>query len=244
MNITPRHLISGLTATGIAILTVIAGGIDRVQAATINTLYNTGVDATGVALADGTVGDPHYQLISVPGSSTTDIRTRTSAGGYPFVSSLDNTISSWIGPNNANSLISPPGDYTYRTTFSLAGLLANTASITGNWSTDNVGLKILLNGVDTGVSANSVYGSSSTFTISSGFGSGINTLDFVVNNVLDGGTTLGPTALRVEMSGSADSAASVPEPSALLGTAIAFSSIAILKRKTTKTESNSTVKSI
>ncbi len=242
MNIKPHRLISGVTATGIAILAVIGGGIDRSLAATITTLYNTGVDAAGVALTDGTVGDPHYTLISVPGVSTTDIRTRTSAGGYPFASSVDNAISSWIGPNNANSLISPPGDYTYRTTFSLAGLLANTASITGNWSTDNTGLKILLNGVDTGVSANTVYGSSSAFTISSGFGSGLNTLDFVVNNVLDGGTTLGPTALRVEMSGTAASA--VPEPSALLGTAIAFSSIVVLKRKMTKKENNSPVTSI
>ncbi|HWR88591.1 MAG TPA: hypothetical protein VN277_09250, partial [Acidiferrobacterales bacterium] len=46
------------------------------SAATI-TLFNTGVDAAGAVLADGTIGDPHYRLISKP-AGTSDIRIITS----------------------------------------------------------------------------------------------------------------------------------------------------------------------
>src|SRR5205809_239699 len=62
-------------------------------------LFNTGVDACGNPLADGTIGDPHYELIAVP-SGTTDIRVRTLAGGYPVPPYIpDNPDSAWIGPN-------------------------------------------------------------------------------------------------------------------------------------------------
>jgi hypothetical protein len=44
----------------------------------------------------------------------------------------------------------PVGAYDYRTTFNLAGFNPSTASITGQWSTDNEGVEILINGVATG----------------------------------------------------------------------------------------------
>jgi len=181
------------------------------QAATI-TLFNTGVDASGTPLADGTIGDPHYALVSVPGG-TTDIRVRTAAGGYPIPPYIgDDAVSAWIGPNNDAQVDGPVGFYTHRTTFSLAGFNAATASISGGWSTDNDGVRILLNGVDTGNPGTGFAQFSSgfaSFAVNSGFNSGVNTLDFVVNN---GG---GPTALRVELSGSAALAGGgVPEPAA------------------------------
>jgi hypothetical protein len=189
---------------GLAIAAVVA--VAQANAATITGLYNTGIGSSGV-LSDGTIGDPHYSLTGVP-SGTTDIRVRTSAGGYPAnVYIGDNTTSAWIGPNNDTQVNGAVGYYTYRTTFSLSGFDPSSATITGGWSTDNDGVKILLNGVDTGNPVTSFTQFSSgfaPFAISTGFTSGLNTLDFVVNN---GG---GPTALRVEMTGTATA---VPEPS-------------------------------
>ena len=58
------------------------------QAAAI-TIFNTGVNGSGASLSDGTIGDLHYTLVSVPGGSTSVTRLRTSAGGYP--------VPPWIG---------------------------------------------------------------------------------------------------------------------------------------------------
>ncbi|MBX9579709.1 MAG: hypothetical protein K2X87_05315, partial [Gemmataceae bacterium] len=196
-------------ALALALAAVCAAG--RSDAAVIPGLFNTGVDAAGVGLPDGTVGDPHYSLIIVPGG-TTEILVRTSAGGFPippyFVG--DETTSTWIGPNNDFILDGPEGTYVYRTTFDLTGLDPSTAVITGGWSTDNNGVDILINGVSTGYTTafEQFAIGFADFTISDGFVDGINTLDFVVNN---GG---GPTALRVELSGTADPAA-VPAPAGL-----------------------------
>jgi hypothetical protein len=163
-------------------------------------LFNTGVDACGRPLADSTIGDPHYALISVP-SGTTGIRVRTSAGGFPVPPYMaDNSDSAWIGPNGDAMLNGPTGQYMYRTTFSLTGLALSSVSIAGKWSTDNDGVRIVLNGTDTGNPPTDFSQYSlgfAPFTISSGFVPGLNTLDFVVNN--DGG----PTALRVEMTSTA-----------------------------------------
>jgi hypothetical protein len=169
----------------------------------LTTLYNTGVDASGTPLPDATISDPHYSLLSVPGGSTTDIRVRTSAGGYPIDPSHyigDDSLSAWIGPNNDPALDGPVGLYDYRTTFDLTGFNPLTAQITGRWTTDNAGVSILLNGVNTGIPATSATQFNAgfvPFSITSGFQAGVNTLDFIINN--DGG----PTALRVEMTGTA-----------------------------------------
>jgi len=182
----------------------------------ITTLFDTGVSASGTPLSNG-AAEIHYTLTSVP-SGTTAVRVATSANGFPIPPWLaDDTTSAWIGPSSDSSLDGPVGSYDYHMTFSLSGFLAASASIIGEWSTDNEGLDILLNGVSTGqtIPTDTSYTSFHAFTLSSGFVSGANTLDFIVNN--DGG----PTGLRVEMTGTATVAA-VPEPAslALLGTAL------------------------
>ncbi len=197
----------------------------QARADVIPTLFNTGVDSAGAVLPGDTIGDPHYSLISVPGG-TSDIRIISSAGGWPIPPYMaDNTSSRWIGPNNDADLTGPVGTFIYRTTFSLAGFAPGTASILGGWSTDNNGLDILLNGVSLGFTTPFTSFSSgfSPFAISSGFVAGVNTLDFVVNN---GGL---PTALRVEMSGTA----AVPEPSslALLAGAGTSALLLVLRRR-------------
>lgn len=226
MKMTTRSLIGGFAIGGLSTLALAFGPVDRAQAATIASLYNTGVDASGAVIADG-ASESHYTLTSLPGG-TSNLIARTDVGGFPIPPWLgNNTTSAWIGPSNDLALNAPGGDYTYRTTFDLSSFVASTAQITGRWSTDNTGVDIFLNGTSLGLTQGGFGAFSPDFTIASGFTSGVNTLDFVVNN---GG---GPTGLRVELTGTAN-AASVPEPSDMLGTAIAFGSIVMLKRKLTK----------
>jgi hypothetical protein len=186
-------------------------------------LFNTGVDAGGVVLANGTTPDPHYSLIAVPSGSSATL-VLSSAGGFPIGPWLgDNALSRWIRPNNGGTSgqdSDPAGTYVFRTTFDLTGLNPLTASISGGWSTDNNGSSVLLNGVNTGIAATSFtqfQTGFAPFTISSGFVAGINTLDFVVVN--GAGTSGNPTGLRVEMTGNA-AVAPVPEPSTYIAGAL------------------------
>ena len=170
-------------------------------------IFNTGVDTLGNPLPNGTVGDLPYVLTSVPGG-TTDLQVRTSAGGFPIGPWIgDDSLSAWIRPNNPGSN-DPGGTFDYQTTFDLTGLNPATAVLIGQWATDDAGSDILINGVSTGQTAAGFTGWSS-FTLSSGFIAGVNTLDFIVYNVPQ--VTGNPTGLRVEMSGTA----AVPEPSSL-----------------------------
>jgi len=177
--------------------------------ALIGSLYNTGVSSSHAVLPDGTVGDPHYALVLVPGG-TTQTLVRSSTGGFPIPPWLgDDGSSAWIGPNNASDLDGPAGEYIYRTTFDLTGLIPGTASISGLWSTDNLGDDILINGVSTGqsISDPQSFRTFTPFTINSGFVEGMNTIDFVITNLPFDGRN--PTGLRVEMTGTA---AITPEP--------------------------------
>lgn len=173
--------------------------------AQVQNLFNTGISNNGSLLADGTIGDPHYSLITVP-SGTTDIRIRTEAGGYPVNAAghwlLDDGLSTWIGPNNNSQLSSPGGAYDYQTTFYLPTM--QMVDILGRWATDNTGTDILLNGTSTGnMTTGGADGFShwSSFAINAMGVEGINTLDFLVQNA-----GAGPAGLRVEI---------VPEPSVL-----------------------------
>jgi hypothetical protein len=237
------------TCPKIFLLAAIGGlCINKADGVSITTLYNTGVSGSGVVLPDGTIGDPHYTLVSVPSGSTA-IRVIT-ADGFPIPPYFgDNALSRWIGPNNAGTaasgddddLISPPGSYIYRTTFDLTGLNLASAFISGGWSSDNDGVDIRLNGVSfanldhTGTVPTSFTQFSigfAPFSISSGFIPGINTLDFVIHN---GGSSPGnssgaanPTALRVQMTGTA----AVPDGGltvALLG--MSLTGLAYFRRK-------------
>ncbi len=201
-------------------------GVSVAQASPITTLYNTGVDASGVVLANGVIGDPHYSLISVPGGTST-IMTRTSAGGYPIGPWLaDDALSVWIGPANNSQLNGPVGDFIYRTSFDLTGFNPLSASITGKWATDNPGTSLLLNGIVAAGMTTTGYTVWSPFILTSGFIAGINTLDFVVRN------NGGPTGLRVEMTGDASAAiGAVPEPATLALFGLGLMGVALGRRR-------------
>ena len=147
----------------------------------ITTVFDTGVDSAHVVLANGTVGDPHYSLFSVP-SGPTSVLVRSSSGGFPIPPyNADDALSRWIGPDSDTSLDGPNGQYDYRTTFDLTGFNFASAILNGVWATDNEGINILINGVATGntIADNTAgaFSSFHAFSISTGFVAGINTLD-------------------------------------------------------------------
>jgi hypothetical protein len=117
---------------------------------------------------------------------------------FPFPYWLsDGPNSKWIAPQADEFNFDPPGTYTYSTTFNLTGKVASGAVLNGQCATDNTGV-INLNGIPIGSCAN--FNVWTPFAASSGFVSGVNTLDIVVTN---SGSTPSPTGLRVEISASA-----------------------------------------
>lgn len=195
-----------LRASGLALLLGLVS-VGTAEGAPI-LIYDTGVDNGGTTLPGGGI-DPHYVLSSSPYGAQ-----------YAFVGSgirpsyiRNDSESKWIGQHpdlNRNFL---EGVYEYVTTFDLAGLDPATAMLSGRWLTDN-NAEILINGIATGDVKGLVgFDQWTNFTVTSGFAAGLNRLTFRVYE--PGGS---PTALRVEVSGTAEVAAApvpVPEPGAL-----------------------------
>ena len=187
----------------------------QAEAAAIPGLYDTGVDSSNALLPAPSL-DPHYTLTQsadpgFPAPRGTIVYVPSSFAFYTWVS---NTSSSqWIGlQSDANTY--SPGLYDYDITFDLTGLNPATAVITGEFAADN-NATIFLNGVSTGVTTPTVgFQSFTSFTISSGFISGVNTLEFQVDNLIDPVETNSPTGLQVnDLSGTANA---VSEPVSLL----------------------------
>lgn len=187
-------------AAGIALMASGASGrpvhnLATANAATITTLYNTGVDNAGVATTGNGV-DLHWTLAG--GTAYTGGVN----GTYPIGPWLAETATSrWITSTpSAGDVVGSP--FTYSTTFSLTGFNVSSAALTGRFAGDNGVTAILLNGTSISTGAN---GYTSFTAFSSGatpFVAGTNTLTFELRN--DGG----PAGLRVEVAGTADA---VPE---------------------------------
>jgi hypothetical protein len=168
-------------------------------------IFNTGEGTGGTALPVGQT-DLNYNVISAPsGAPLTALTTNPNPAWHANTAGAD-----WISPGSSGGSSWPVGDYDYQTVFSLAGLDPSTAQLSGQWSSDNDAC-IVLNGVNTGIcSSFAGFGSLASFSITSGFLAGTNTLDFVVHN---GG---GPTGVIAEVSGTAaPNPPGVPEPSSL-----------------------------
>ena len=169
---------SALTLTGSVSLCLLQ---TTAQAQTITTLFNTGVVSPGVLAAGGTT-DLHYALVSAPAGAVATAFVSTTLPG-PYQANGPN--SQWIGPAPDLSQGFPTGaPYDYRTVFDLTGRDPSTAAISGLFASDDDS-EIFLNGVDTGVGLGNFTSSLTLFTLPTGvnFVSGINTLDFVVNNL-------------------------------------------------------------
>ena len=193
-------------------------------AATITTLYNTGVDASGVSVADNTP-DIHWSLVA-PGAQVGAPLVVAAAGGFPIPPWLgDSPTSAWVGTLNPTAL--GPTDitreYHYQTTFSLAGFDPSTAIISGQTSQDNNLLDVLINGNSAGISESAVsFGGWTAFNFDAAdiafLNGGNNTLTFIVQSATTNGTE-DYTSLRVEFL--TKEASPVPEPAsaALVGLA-------------------------
>lgn len=173
--------------------------------APISGLFNTGVDSSGALLVggNGTV-DPNYTVISGPGISS-PVQAVTYYNGAYFA---DGPASRWISVN-ANGSSAGSGTYVFQTTFDLTGFNPATASISVQCGTDNALTGVTLNGGAVAGDCDGFSGAfSGAFNITSGFQSGINMLQF---SVQDFGA---PMALRAQFTSDvAPLNGEIPEPS-------------------------------
>lgn len=169
---------------------------------TVATLFSSGLDATGKPLAPGQT-DPHYTLTaSAYSTPPPPAISATVMVNHPAW--LANTANScWIGAIANGSANVAAGNYNFRTTFDLSGMDTNGISLSLRFAVDNGVSAVYLNGV-----AKSLpilpweqYNAFSPYSvISSGFASGINTLDFYTANYT---ASPNPGGFRVEASGTA-----------------------------------------
>lgn len=189
-------------ATALALVAVVPA-----NAVSILTLYNTGVDANGVATT-GNGADLHWTLSDSPAY------TGATNGSFPIGPWLAETSTSrWVTPTSdaANLFDAVDNTYAFTETFSLAGYDATTAAFAGRFADDNSVDSITLNGVALAASGGG-YTSWTSFDSTGGsFNAGVNTLTFVVRNFGNGGNQ-NPAGLLVELAGTADVSA-VPEAS-------------------------------
>ena len=184
-----------------AALVVLVPTLASAQSA-VTGLYNTGVDASGTKLGVG-VADPHYTVVQNGGAAAFTVNN----GAYAQTA---NSNYIWQTAGSAPEFAT----LTFRTTFTLAaGMDPLTAMITGMWSTDNLGLDILVNGVSSGMTS-PTFTVFTPFTLASGFMAGTNTIDFVVQN------QGGPGGLNVtDLQGTARAlgpSTTVPEPATIV----------------------------
>jgi PEP-CTERM motif len=188
-------------------------------------LYNTGMSTPWYSgapsvIADGVV-DPFWTIASMP--DTSSVSALTASANVVWLA--NNTTSKWINDNGNGGGNSPFGTYVYRTTFNLP-VEADLSSVVVvlRMSQDNSFVSLKLNNVDTGFNnAASFNAWSGNATLTSGFQTGTNVLDFAINNA---SATDNPQGLRVEFITATFGA---PEPGTFA--LLALGGLALIKRR-------------
>lgn len=198
--------------TSIAVVATLFSGL--VAAASIGGLTNTGAGTNGKSgSADG-----NYSFAVIAGDSTglTGPGYVAASDAMPFPVWMPNTsTSSWLIPSATQSDVydtgATSGVFKWTLSFDLTGYDAKTASFTGRWAADNNGT-VLLNGHVISTLTNAAgFLDWTSFSASSGFVAGKNTLEFIVNNTATEGGNY--TGLRAEfLSSNVSLASAVPEP--------------------------------
>ena len=170
--------------------------------ASVTGLFSTGLDGSGAPLADS-ASDAHYALVSTPGGAGgTSYVTQQHfpVGGGAWMS--DTSTSKWISPHADESVYADaPGSYTYQTTFTITGD-ATSVKISGQAAGDDQVTAIILNGQTVATNVSSGFSAFSSFTLTTGLVSGVNTVQFVVRNSPynnPDGTQNNPSGFRCEM---------------------------------------------
>jgi hypothetical protein len=209
------------TLTRYVLFVVLAVGFQPlVSAAPITTLFNTGIGGSGTLLPAGNgQTDPHYRIISGPGIVSPISAVTYFNGAYASDGPNSRWISATAGGGNG------AGTYVFETTFNLTGFNPATAAITVRCGTDDFMDAIRLNGIVTGGDCDAFNPfPSGTFTLSSGFNAGLNTLQFSVRD------TGPPMAFRAEYTSDVQPLSAVPEPATAALVAIGFVGIGLLRR--------------
>ena len=195
--------------------------------ATIPGLFNTGTDASNLALVGGN-GTPelHYTIVGV-GAAVTYLHP-----GYL----ADDPNSRWLSEAATGSFNA--ATRTFRLVFDLTGFNANTASLSGDWGGDNCGLVQLnggptsgtLPGTGSGCLNPAAYQTLTGFSFNSGFFAGLNTLDFIVT---DSGA---PGGVRVDNLSGTVNVTGVPEPATATLTVfgVGLVGLALARRRSAK----------
>ena len=165
----------------------------------VPTVFSSGLDNNGALLAPASA-DPHYQLTeSAHSTPPPPAIAATVIQNHPAWLAND-TFSSWLGPVNPGATGVAAGNYTYRTSFSLAGFDPASAALTLSVAADNRLNDVRLNGVTNGIAYVGFQSFSGSYSVTSGFVPGTNTLDFLAAN---DGSSPNPAGFRVRLAGTA-----------------------------------------
>ena len=167
----------------------------------IPTLFGTGFSETGKVLAPG-ARDPHYTVVSsAQAISPPPPAPALVISGHPAWMAND-AGSMWLGPVNPGTANVAAGTYRYRTEFDLGAFNPDSAKLRIRAAADNRITSVLLNGRSVGFSHEGFQALSPVFTVSTGFTSGTNTLEFVWAN---DSTSPNPAGFRAQVQGTARS---------------------------------------
>ena len=172
-------------------------------------LINTGTDTDeGPALPHGSAV-ASWALTSSP-LGTNPITVHTSVGAFPIPPWLsDTTSSAWIGPDDPD-INGPAGEDQYSISFDLTSFDLDSVIIRGLWATDDGGVGIFLNGVDTGNFPSVGFTENTFFSLSVEEGDSLQSGS--QHALLSAQQRGGPTGFRAEF---LTATGIVPEPGAL-----------------------------